>query len=390
MSTIALIDVDDSVESLLTHTGNGSRAIYITTTVVVIVGAVWLALTNVDVTVRAQAMLVPVVERQTLRSLSEGEVARMRVAAGDRVRVGDTLITLAAEATERALSATLAALDIQQRRSSDLQLMIRADFDEVAAPRIATGLRLQEDRAIATAALVEWKQNSMHVMRAERTRDRQVQLMQRGFASTIDVETADFELTRTREDRALAVERHRSDWMQALTSASQQIADLERDAAVRRSEQSRRFVIAPVSGTIEDLMPLTIGSTVRSGDAMATISPDGALVADVLVSPRDVMYLRPAMKARLLVDGYDVQEWGGVDAIVTSVAKDYTIVDSHPVFRVRVRPLRPELHRANGTRSVLGKGLHCQVRFLVGRKRIGDLLRQRTSELLDPAASNPP
>jgi adhesin transport system membrane fusion protein len=126
---------------------------------------------------------------------------------------------------------------------------------------------------------------------------------------------------------------------------------------------------------------------IRTGDVIALISPEGALVADALVAPRDVAYLRVGMPARLLVEGYDAQDWGLADAVVTSVARDFILADGHPVFRVQLHPLRRVLHRANGATAPLGKGLRCQVRFLIGRRRLTELAGRRAREWFDPATS---
>lgn len=374
--------IEDSVEALFANHDTRSRSIYLATIVLTIASITAAAVTKVDLTIRASAMLAPDVDRQTLRSLSDGAVERVLVSAGQTVSTGDTLVVLTTNAIEPAIHAAAAALEAQEHRRADLGVLLGARFDDA----LPSQLRLPQSRAIAGATQVEWKQGTVQVARAERVRDRAAQLLQRGFAVPAEVETAEFDLARAREERALALERRRSSWAEESADAEQRIADLNRDISALTVTQASRSILAPVGGTIEDLAPLTRGSALRIGDPVATISPDGSLIADALVAPRDVANLRVGMPARLLIEGYDVQEWGGADAVVTSVARDYILSDGHPVFRVRIRPLRAELRRANGSTAHLGKGLRCQARFLVGRKRIIDLVRRRTSEWLDPAS----
>jgi multidrug resistance efflux pump len=376
------IPIEDSVEALFARHDTSSRSIYLATIVLTVVFITAAATTKVDLTIRASATLAPAVDRQTLRSLSDGAVERVLVSAGQTVSIGDTLVVLTTNAIEPAIHAAASALLAQEHRRADLGVLLGARFDEASPSQ----LRLPQSRAIAGATHVEWKQGTVQVARAERVRDRAAQLLQRGFAVPAEVETAEFDLARAREERALALERRRSAWAEESADAEQRITDLNRDISALTVTQASRYILAPVSGTIEDIAPLTRGSALRTGDPVATISPDGSLIADALVAPRDVAKLRVGMPARLLVEGYDVQEWGGADAVVTSVARDYTLSDGHPVFRVRIRPLRAELRRANGSTTHLGKGLRCQARFLLGRKRIIDLVRRRTSEWLDPAS----
>ena len=384
MHGLSAIAVEDSVEALFASHGTASRAIYLATIAITVAALTTAAVTSVDLTIRASATLAPAVERQTLRSLSDGAVERVLVSVGQTVSTGDTLVALTTTAVEQAINAAAAALKAQEHRRMDLSVLLISRFNE-SSP---TQLLLPQSRAISSATYVEWRQGTVQIARAERVRDRAAQLMQRGFAVPAEVEATEFDLARAREERSLALERRRSSWAEELADAEQRIIDLKRDVSALEVTEAARYVTAPVSGTIEEITALTRGSVLRAGDPVATISPGGALIADALVAPRDVAYLRVGMPARLLIEGFDVQEWGGADAVVTSVARDYTLADGHPVFRVRMRPLRAELRRANGSMARLGKGLHCQARFLLGKKRIVDLMRRRTSEWLDPVSSS--
>jgi len=384
MHGLSAIAVEDSVEALFASHGTASRAIYLATIAITVAALTAAAVTSVDLTIRASATLAPAIERQTLRSLSDGAVERVLVSVGQTVSTGDTLVALTTTAVEQAINAAAAALKAQEHRRMDLSVLLISRFNE-SSP---TQLLLPQSRAISSATYVEWRQGTVQVARAERVRDRAAQLMQRGFAVPAEVEATEFDLARAREERSLALERRRSSWAEELADAEQRIIDLKRDVSALNVTEAARYVTAPVSGTIEEITALTRGSILRAGDPVATISPGGALIADAFVAPRDVAYLRVGMPARLLIEGFDVQEWGGADAVVTSVARDYTLADGHPVFRVRMRPLRAELRRANGSTARLGKGLRCQARFLLGKKRIADLVRRRTSEWLDPVSSS--
>jgi multidrug resistance efflux pump len=382
------IHVEDTIEALLVEHGPTSKAIYLATLVLTIATIAGAATTSVDLTIRAPATLAATVDRHSLRTLSDGTVDRVMVTTGSHVHAGDTLVTLASDAADRGHAAALVALEGQVHRRADLSKLLRMQFDETAPYEPAADHLLAQSQAIASAAAVEWQQNSVQVTRTTRVRDRLFQLMTRGFANPSELEAAEFELARTREDRTLALARRRSEWAEQIAATDQQIIDLRRDVSARKSEQMARYITAPVAGTVEEIMPLSKGSVVRAGDAIATISPDGLLIADALVAPKDVTFIKEGMPAQLLIEGYDLQEWGSADAVVVSIAHDYTLADGHPVFRVRLRPLHGQLERANGTTTQLRKGLHCQVRFLFGRKRITQLLQHRASEWLDPTSPN--
>ena len=382
----AAIAVEDSIEALFARHDTTTRWVYLATTASAIAGLVGGALAHVDVTVRAPATLAPAIERQTLRTLSEGMVDHVLTRTGQYVSAGDTLVALVTTDAERALAAAMAALVAQERRRTERRTLLESTVRATHSDSSSARLPLPQSGTIATATYVEWKHATLEVARAERVRDRTAQLLERGFAMPAEVEAAEFDLQRAREERSLALERRRSSWTEDLADADQRIAELRRDVAALHTARAARYIVAPVSGTVEEITPLAHGSSVRAGDVVATISPDGSLVADALVAPRDVAYLRVGMPARLLVEGFDVQEWGAAEAVITSVAQDYALSEGHPVFRVLLRPVHTVLRRANGTTARLGKGLRCQVRFLLGERRVADLLRRRAREWFDPVA----
>jgi multidrug efflux pump subunit AcrA (membrane-fusion protein) len=278
---LAPIDVDDSIEALLGNHPTATRTVYLVVLAVVLAATGATALTSVDLTVRAPATLRPLVERQSIRAAVDGTVDQVLVARGDAVHAGDTLVRFVSTATDVARAATDAALREQRDLVHDLRLLLHADpaasDTQLRAPRLEAAWR---------GATLEWRQASARVQQNERARDRLRQLGERGFAVPAELETAQFELAHAREERALQMERHRSGWAEELAAARQRAAELERDRARQKTDRSAYAVIAPVDGTVEELASVAAGSVVRGGDAMATVSPNAGLVAEVLVAPR--------------------------------------------------------------------------------------------------------
>lgn len=381
---IVRIDVEDSLEALLARHPTRGGAVYPCTLALVAAGFVTMFTTSVDLTVRAPATLRPVLERQSLRAMSDGVVTRFATQRDAHVREGDTILVLGGHANAVAHDASVRASLDQKAIARDLRLLLATDTSGL--PTGSRQMVLDRSRASAVEAAVEWRQLTIGVERATQGRDRLRQLMERGFAAPPELASAELELRQARETRALALERRRAAWARDLAAAEERFTTLQRDLALERETRAAQAVVAPITGTVEELASVSPGASVRQGDVIAVISPDAALVADALVAARDVGWLRKGMAARLLVEGYDVQEWGAADGVVSSIASDYTVVNDQPVFRVRVHLARPMLQRADGRVVALRKGLRCQARFLTGRQKLSRLLLRRTREWIDPAS----
>lgn len=380
----ARMEIGDSLEALLARHATSCGTVYQAMLLLVAVAIVALFSVSVDLTMRGTAMLRPLSERRSLRAASAGVVARLAVTRDAHVQAGDTILVLGADVAEAAHAAAWRARSEQEEIATDLRTLLDADTSELLSPR--RRLTLERSRAVAAEAAIEWRQLTIRVEQAEQARDRARQLAQRGFAAPAEVGNAEFELRHARETRTLALEQRRAGWATELAAARERIRELGRELAATKEDRAAHAIVAPIAGAIEELAPLSPGSTVRPGDAIATVSPDDALSAEVFVSPRDVGWLRVDMPVRLLVDGYDVQDWGAVEGAVAVIAADYTLVDEQPMFRVRVRIPTPTLRRRDGRTMTLRKGLRAQARFLAGRRRLSQLLLHRAREWMNPAS----
>jgi HlyD family secretion protein len=387
-STLHSFEPEASLEAFLaTHSTRGST-LYLTLIGIVLCSSAVVATSSVDLTVRAPGVLRPAAERQAVRSSIDGVVAQAMVSGGGTVRAGDTLLTLVAATTDRAHAAARAALREQTQLAQDLARILSFNFaraPDADSSRVPAYLT-QRIGAMAEEAALEWRHETIAVERAGQAHDRARELSRRGFGTAAELEQSESELTAAREGRALALQRRRAVWAQEQAAAQQRIVELRRDLARESDDRAAHAILAPTTGTVEELGAFTAGTLIRAGDMVATLSPDTALVAEVLVLPRDVGRLRTGMSARLLVEGYDVQQWGAADGVVDAIAGDYTIADGQPVFRVRVRPVHDVLRRPTGQVVMLRKGLRCQARFLVGRAPMLELLRHRAAEWADGSA----
>jgi len=380
---IVCVEIEDSLEAFLDTQADRAGLVYCCTLGVVIAAAGIVLTSSVDLTLRAPAMLRPVMERQSLRAMSDGIVTRLAVQRDGHVRAGDTILVIGGHADDVAHRASVRASEEQAAVAKDLRLLLAADTSGMQG--LTERLTGERSRAIAAETMIEWRQLTIGVERATQNRDRLRQLAQRGFAAAAELESAELELRHVREGRTLAFEQRRAAWAGELAAVMERITDLQRNLATEREAEATRAIVAPIAGAIEELAAVSPGTSVRQGDVIAVVSPDEALAADVLVPARDVGRIRAGMPVRLLMEGYDVQEWGAATGAVASIASDYMVQNDQPVFRVRVRLDQPALRRPDGRTIALRKGLRCQARFLAGRRKLSQLLLRRAREWMDPS-----
>jgi multidrug resistance efflux pump len=115
-----------------------------------------------------------------------------------------------------------------------------------------------------------------------------------------------------------------------LASVSVGIAQAEAETAKARAqldtlayEIERRTIRAPVSGTLVDVMPISIGMTITSQQRLATILPTGSVRAVAFFPPQESLgRLRSGQPATLRIDNFPWTQFGTVGAVVDQVGQE--------------------------------------------------------------------
>ena len=373
--------VEDCVEVHLARHAPTGRALYLTILALTISAAGATPIVQVPVTVQANGVIRPVVERQDARVAENGIVRAVHVREGDRVVAGDTLLAL----DDRAVSARLAASDsiarTREDELADLATLLDLGDSLGPSPTLRTANRRQQWRehaAIAAELIARAETEQKELERLEA-------LFERGFVTAEQVERE--ESSRRTATAALSehLERNRSTW----SDAHARLADELRRLAVERAELidalARYLVIAPVDGTVEMAASLSPGSVLQRGERVATLSPNTELIGETLLSARDIALVRHGPPVRLMIDALNYRDWGTVEGTVAEVADDASLTSDQPVFRVRCRLARSELRLPGGQSARLGKGMTFRARFIVAERSLLQLLFDGVDDWLNPA-----
>jgi multidrug resistance efflux pump len=373
--------VDDCVEVHLARHAPTGRALYLATLALTIAAAAALPIVQVPVTVQAGGILRPTIERQEARAAEGGIVRAIHARDGERVRAGDTLLVLDGSSVAVRLTATDSIARTREAELADLTTLLDAGDALLTARDLRTAYRRQQSR-VHTAILTELIARDAA---EQRETDRLRALLTRGFVAP---EQVDRQEATQRTAQAAVREHHErmlSQWSEAHAKAADDLRRLSAEHAELTDALARHVVVAPVDGTIEMAASLSAGSVLQRGERVATVSPNTALIGEVLVTARDIALVRRGTPARLMIDALNYRDWGAMDAMVTDVADDASLTGEQPVFRVRCRLARNELRLRGGQRATLGKGMTFRVRFVVAERSLLQLLFDRVDDWLNPA-----
>lgn len=135
------------------------------------------------------------------------------------------------------------------------------------------------------------------------------------------------------------------------------------DDRVRQSS-----IRSPVRGTIKRLLFNTVGGVIPPGrDVIEIVPSEDALLLEAKVSPRDIAFLRPGLKAIVKFTAYDFSIYGGLEGRLEHIAADSITDDKGNVYYlVRVRTDKVGLP---GNLPII-PGMVAEVDIVTGKKSI--------------------
>ncbi len=173
--------------------------------------------------------------------------------------------------------------------------------------------------------------------------DAQVEMMRQLENSQNSAIEARRQLDSLRADREAFVQ----SWS---TQISQEIvtARNSRDTAAAQLDKARKHrelvqIVAPDDAVVLTVTKLSVGSILKSGDQLITLTPLSAPVeAEVNILPRDVGFIRPGDPASIKVNSFNYTEYGQAEGSVKWISEgafvlnDDTGQPGDPYYRVRI------------------------------------------------------
>src|SRR6185503_13292390 len=126
--------------------------------------------------------------------------------------------------------------------------------------------------------------------------------------------------------------------------ALQRAAEREQQITKETTRDTRRRLLAPVDGTVQELKTHTIGAVVTTADKLMTVVPDGTpLVIEARIENKDIGFVREGQQAEVKIDAYPFTRYGTVAARLDRVGKDAVQDDKGLRFPAHLKPAAADL-----------------------------------------------
>ncbi|MDA9405802.1 HlyD family secretion protein [Bradyrhizobium sp. CCBAU 45384] len=354
--------------------------IYKITVLSVAVALASLPFITVTLSVQSAGAIRPTIEKTPLIAPVSGRISRVLAFENDLVAQGREILALDDKVIEEKIGALSNEFHLKSDRAADLQLLISSGAQVDASDRLRTEAAAAE--RLYFLNMVRENQYARDNAAAELERARRLVAVAAAPAKVLEEKA--FALQSLEVKGEVLARSKFSEWNQQLFDTNLRLQELTARPHELENEHDLTHIRAPVSGALEQFAGLTPGIFVQAGQTVGWVSPEGELVAEIYVSPKDIGYVQPGQAVRLQVDAFNYNQWGVIDATVVDVAQDFIMQDKNPVFKVRCALSRSYLELPNGIIGHLKKGMTVRARFLVTKRTLLKLLYNELDDWLNP------
>ncbi len=395
------------------------RAVLWTLVAMLIAGAIYICVGEVDEVAVANGKVVPVGNVKIVQSQNKGAIKELDVKEGDYVEEGQTLMVLDTTKTQADVDAlkkqaayyglTVARLNAemqdapftppqdpeglleqkdiaaqvtlyQSRRAklaADQQKNLAA-VEQASAGVEGSEAQLQKYRALQAVAQEKedrleqlMKEDAISYFQLLEARSQRVEYQRNAEATEKSILEQQGKLAEAQDNLRTTDSTYRQDTMSQLVEAKRQYNTLEEELKKADETNQQSVIVAPISGRVNQLAYHTLGGVVSEGAAILMIVPeDATLEIQAYADNKDIGFIQDGQDAEVKVETFNFQKFGMVNATVDEISPD---AGSDPQDKMTYQKYRLTLGLENDDSGIdLTPGMNVTAEIKIKKKKIID------------------
>lgn len=336
----------------------------------------------IDVYASASGIIKPKEERVVLQSVQSGKVIFSKIETHKSVKKGDTLLMLENEQLAEKERFFLQNIKEKEFWISDLEVLL-------AFPN-SKNQSLKTSKYLAVQNLYQQQLSELNVRlkKAKQDLKRNEGLFEKQIIAAVEMEQIQFEFDLALNNISEFKKRTLSQWQNELTQEQRLVSELVSQLEQIREGKSQYVLTAPLDGSLVNVMGIQNNAYVVSGQPLAELSPESALVVNCYVSPMDIGYLKEGAPAKFQIDAYNYNQWGWATGKINAIGNDVELIQNKAVFQVQCVLNQNELYLKNGVAGQLKKGMTVKAQFFRARRSLWQLLFDKVEDWFNPMQNN--
>lgn len=372
---------EDNALLFLHQTKLSTQVIYLLTIFAILVAFAALPFIYTTVSVRGSGSLQSNIERTELLSPVAGKITLINLVDNKKIKKGQLLLNI--DPTLPQTQHTILNTQLGELRdllNDALSLLKQAELSNVGQPALQTGLYM-----------ASWQQYTEQLQNAINVREQSLKIYKRyeilygkKVVTQAEYEQYKFNYEQALSDFKLVAKKYKTQWQTEANQYRKEMKDLENQKAQLTEQEKLYHLTASISGTVQNLSGLQLGSFIAANQKIGEVSPDSALLAVCYVKPADIGLIKAGQTVRFQIDAFNYNQWGLLAGMVTDISDDIVLLNQMPYFKVKCKLNQDFLKLKNGYKGQVKKGMTFSAHFAIAERSLYQLLYDKVDDWLNP------
>ena len=354
------------------------KSIYLVITLFVILIIGILPLTNLPVSTSSRGVIRSQTENTKIVSVVGGRVITNNLENNNQqIKHGETLLVITAEQLDTQKS-------LQNSQSSDYSAQLQ-DLNRLTRGQYG-GLQTGQYQRELSAMQEKIAQVQTQLSLAKKDYDRASLLYNQGVIPKSEYDKFYHTYQGLQSQVSGIREQQLAQWQAQKRDTERQIRSLGSEITRINQEQKNYIITAPISGRLVNYSGVQKGNFIVQGQPIGEISPEENQVAECMVSPKDIGFIKKNQKVKFQIDAYNYNQWGLLEGKVVDIDQNITVNQQtgEAYFKVRCVMDKNYLQLKNGYKGQIGKGMTLTARFYLLDRTLWQLLFDRVDDWFNP------
>lgn len=368
-------DPINTLENLIHKNKIKGPSLYLLVLVVMVVVLFLLPRLSIDITSQSRGMIRPQSESIAINAAVGGKLNYFDMDNNQLVRQGDTLLAITVDGIANEIAQIDSIKLINSSLKKDLICLLQRRYNQVETTAMSERLRAY----LTEKAMLE---NELKSARLQYKRYKK--LHANHVIALSEFEEYEQQLTKASESLRLFVQKQRLAWELERQELSEKLKQANIRSSVLSSNLKDHYLIAPIDGILEQVRGLEIGAVIIPSEQVAVISPEDELIAENIVLPKDIGWIKVGQPVRFQLDAFPYQDWGTLEGYVKEIDKNITLSNNQAYFRVSCGFKNTRLVLSNGYHAEISKGMTLTTSYFIIRRNIYSLIFDKLEDWLNP------
>ncbi len=351
-----------------------SRIVYLILIIGLIITSFLLPFIDIDLYTASRGMIRPKKQRNLINSPINGKVEKVNVIDNSSVNEGDTLVILENNDVSLAILRIKNQSDSLKLETKDIQYLLRNSKYHIDSLQTNLQKSQAQEHLFKVKSLednLNWNQKGFA---------RQEKLFHLGVIARKEFESSTERLESSENALRFYKSQQKRIWQNQLKVKFSELRILRAKLLEFDKEKSQHYIIAPIDGTIQDLVGIEKNNFVYTGSSIAHISPQTDLLVECFVTPSDIGMIKKNHPVTFQVDAFDHNYWGLATGKIIQISEDNLMINNVPMFKVICSLNEKKLLLDKNIQGKLKKGMTLKAHFFIKTRTLLQLVFDKLND----------